>query len=203
MGCDLRRRRATLIFHSQMLFDLLPARARSIEILAAVTRDFRLTALSVFDLVAPLLQMVCDFRAIYGSGVLLRAIEFLRLQRAYFAVFSLCQIKEDYVSVELRGCITVYGPRAVVLEFCRDPISGRLRWEISSKPGLDVSLHLVQRDSDTGSMSFLHTFIAANKRRQRYALRGGKGGIPACAVFHRLDGFALLVHITSHSLVAN
>ena len=110
---------------------------------------------------------------------------------------------EDHVRVKLRGCITVHGPRAIVLEFCGDPISSCLRWEISSKPRLDIALHLVQRDSKTGSMGLLHAFIATHKRRQRYALRGGEGGIPACAVLHRLDCFALLVHIFPHCLMAN
>src|SRR5271156_2818588 len=162
-----------------MFFDLFAPRARSVQILAAVTLDFRLTALAVFDLIAKLFEMVCQLRAVHGSGVLLRAIEFLRLQRACLALFSLCQIEEDDVSVKLRGGITVYRPGAIVLEFCGDPISGCLRWETPSKPGLDISLHLVQRNFNTGSMGLLHAFIAAYKCRQRYAFRRGERGIPA------------------------
>src|SRR5260370_21728584 len=99
MGRALRRGRATLLFHRQMRFDLLPAWTRSVEILAAVTLDFRLTALAVLDFVAQLLQTVCEFRAIHRGGVLLSAIELLRLQRARFAISGLGKIQEPNVAV--------------------------------------------------------------------------------------------------------
>ena len=52
-------------------------------------------------------------------------------------------------------------------------------------------------------MGFLHPFIAAHERRQRYAFRCREGRIPASAVLHRLDRIALLVHIFPRRLVAN
>src|SRR5208283_4897785 len=154
-----------------MLFDLFPAGTRSLKILAAVTLNFWLTAIAVFDLVAQFLQAVCKFRAIHGGGVLLHAVEFLRLQWAYFTVFSLCQIEEDDMSVKLRRCITVYWSRAVVFESRGDPFARRLRRKIPSESRLNVSLQLVQSNSDTGSMGSLHPFISSHKGRQRYALR--------------------------------
>src|SRR3984957_17701479 len=203
VGGDLRSGCSPLILHRQMRFDLFPPRTRSVQILAAVTLDFWLTALAVFDLIAQLLQMVCQFRAVHGSGVLLSAIKFLRLQRAGFAIFRFCQIEEDHVSVKLRGCITVYRPGAIVLEFRGNPVARCLWCKIPSKPGLDISFHLVQRDSDTGPMSFLHALTAFHKCRQRYAFRRRKGRISARAVRHRLDCFAVLVHIFPRRLIAN
>ena len=93
---------------------------------------------------------------------MLRAIKFLRLKWPGLSIGRFCQIEKDDVRVKLRRCITVYRAGAVMLEFCRDPLARCLRWEISSEPGLDISLHFVQRDSDTGSMGFLHAFIAAH-----------------------------------------
>src|SRR5580700_3335629 len=186
-----------------MFFDLFPARARSVQILAAVTLDFWLTALAVFDLIAQLFEMVCQLRAVHSGGVLLSAIEFLRLQRACFALFSLCQIEEDDVRVKLRGGITVYRSGAIVLEFCGDPVARCLRSKIPSQSCLNILLQFVQRDFNTGSMGLLYAFIAAYKCRQRYAFRCGERGIPACAVLHRLDCIAVLVHIFSRRLIAN
>src|SRR5208283_907265 len=75
--------------------------------------------------------------------------------------------------------------------------------KIPSESRLNVSLQLVQSNSDTGSMGSLHPFISSHKGRQRYALRRREGGIPASTVLHRPDRVALLVHVFPRRLVAN
>jgi len=111
------------------------------------------------------LQTVCEFGAIHSGGVLLRAVKFLRLQRARFTILCIGQVEDDDMRVKLRGCITVYRPRAVVLEFRGNPLARCLRREIPSKPGLDISLQFVQSNSNTSSMGFLHPFISTHERR--------------------------------------
>src|SRR5271157_887577 len=186
-----------------MLFDLFPPWTRSLKILAAVTLDFWLAALAVFDLVAQLLQTVCKFRAIHSGGVLLRAIEFLRLQRARFTIFCLGQVEDDDMRVKLRRCITVYWPRAVVLKSRGDAVARCLWRKIPSKPGLDIALQFIQCNPNTSSMGFLYPFISAHERSQRDALRCGERRIPPSAVLHRLDRTALLVHIFPRRLITN
>ena len=76
MRGDLSGSRAALIFLRKILFDLLAARTRCLQILFAVTFDFRLAALAALDLVAKFSQPMGQFRAIHCRRILLCLVQF-------------------------------------------------------------------------------------------------------------------------------
>src|SRR5271157_322490 len=83
----------------KVVSDLLTSWAGGLQIFARVTPDFRLAASSLIDFVAQFLQTQCQFGAINRSPVLLRAIEFARLQCATFAVLGFCEVEEHDMSM--------------------------------------------------------------------------------------------------------
>src|SRR5690242_261773 len=104
-----------------MLFDLSTPRTRRLQIIVAVTLDFRLVVLTTFDLVPKFFESYCQLRTVHSRRVLLRSVKLLWLQGASLAVLGLRDIEKDDVRVQLRSGITIHGPRAVVLEFGGDP----------------------------------------------------------------------------------
>src|SRR5437763_15416972 len=72
--------------------------------------------------------------------------------------------------VELRRCVAVDGPRAVVFEQGRNRISGGLRAPIAAEPRLHVRLRLLERHPDALAVGLTHSVIAANEGRNRHSV---------------------------------
>src|SRR6266436_3655012 len=86
MSRDLCRTGTTQTVLGEMFFNLPAARTRCFQILFAIALDFRLAALAALDFIAKLFEPGSQLRAINRSGVLLRSVKLLRLERVCFSV---------------------------------------------------------------------------------------------------------------------
>src|SRR3989442_15772357 len=128
-----------------MILDLLATRTRCLDVLVAVPRDFRLAAFAAFDLVAQAGEPRRELRPVHCRRILLRLVQFPRLQRADLCLDRVRQIEDNDVRMQLRRSVSVDWPRAVVLELGSNPHPGRLSRTIAAETRLDVALQLVER----------------------------------------------------------
>src|SRR2546430_4823736 len=120
-----------------------------------------------------------------------------------FAVFSLREIEEDDMRMQLRCGITVYRPGAVVLEFCGYPFAGCFCGKIPADTRLDIPLQFIECNANAFSMCLPYPFISAHKGSQRHALRCRKRRIPSCAVLHRTYLLTVPIYVFPRCLMAH
>src|ERR1700722_1165317 len=149
-----------------MLFNLSPSWARRFQVLGAVSLDFWLPTLASFYFVAQFLQTYCKFRPIDGRPILLRFVQFPRLQRSRVTIRSLRDVEEHDMRMKLRRCIAIHRAGAVVLKLGRNPFASSLGGKITPQPCLDETLHFAQCDRNTVSVGITDTLVAANKGGQ-------------------------------------
>src|SRR5271157_685972 len=106
---------------AQVLFDLLPAWAAGFQILLGVALDLWCSVWALFNLISQSLQAHREFCSIYGSRILLGAIQLMRLQCAGIAVFSLSDIEDDHMGVKLGRGISIYRTGTVMLKLRGNP----------------------------------------------------------------------------------
>ena len=99
MGRDLRRARAVSADLLQVLFDLLTARARCVEILLGIAFDLRLSVLAGLDFVTQTLKPNGKLGAIYARHVVLGLEETALLECTRLAIVAFGNIEDDSVSV--------------------------------------------------------------------------------------------------------
>ena len=87
--CDLRRARAAASLLGQMLFDLLAARTRCLQVLFRIAPDLRRAVLPLLDFVAQFLQSPGEFRLIHCRAVLLAAVQLVDVLKLLLPVFPL------------------------------------------------------------------------------------------------------------------
>ena len=78
-----------------------------------------------------------------------------------------------------------------MLEFGGDELARRLGRMIAADPRLRVPLQFTQCFGDSGAVRLPDPVIAADKRGERYRLRGRKGCVPSGPVFDGFDGLAI------------
>jgi hypothetical protein len=115
--------------------DLLPPRARGLEIRRRVAANLRLAARAALDLVPESDESVREFGAVDCGRERLTPKQLPRLQRSDPTVRRLGQIEDADVRVELRGGIAICRSRAVMLECRGDPGAGRFRRQRAAESG--------------------------------------------------------------------
>ena len=136
---------------------------------------------------------ICQLRLIDGRGELLRGEETLRLDRTVLVVFSLGDVENDRVCVQLWRDIAIDRAGCIVLKLGSDELTRGLGRMIAADAGLCVVFELVEGNADTLPMRFAHTLIAADKRGKRDRFGRGKGRIPPGSVLHCLDRLAVAI----------
>ena len=157
--------------------------------------------LAALDLVAHPLQLHRKLRTIDRRRVLLRFIEFLRLQRPRVAIGGFGHIEDDHMRMKLRRGIPVNRSAAVMLELGDGPRARRLRRDVAADPRLHILFHLIERDLHALPVRLSDAVVAANQRRQRHRLRCAERRIPSGPVLHRVDDHAALVLILPRRLM--
>jgi hypothetical protein len=203
VGRDLGGGGSTPLGLVEVILNLLAAGTGGFEIGGQIAADLRLAAGPTLDVVTQRREARGQFRAIHGGPVLLRLVEFLRLECARLAGAPLGHVEEHDVRVQLGRGVPVDGSGAVVLKAGSSPLPRRLRGMIPADPRLNVPFRFVQCHPDTRPMRFGHAHIAADECGQGHTLGGGEGPIPARAVRHGLDSIAVLVGVSPGGLVVD
>ena len=103
--------------------------------------------------------------------------------------------------MKLWRSISIYGTSGVMLEGCCDELACCLRRMDIADSRLRVAFQFMQRNANTFTMRFTHTFITTNKGCERYRLRCRERRIPSCAMFCAGDLLAILVFVGSRWLM--
>src|SRR5260370_35943294 len=104
-----------------------------------------------------------------GCGTLGK-VKFWRLQGASLAVLALGQIEKDNMRVKLWGGVAVHWPAAVMFKLGGNPVARSFRWMIAADAGLNESLQLVQRHSNSFPLGLAYRLIAADQGGERNRL---------------------------------
>ena len=186
----------------ELVLNLLPARARGIQVVLGVASDFGLAACAAIDFVPEDLEADGEFRPVHRRPIRLALIEFPRLQRTDVAVLRPCDVEHNDVGVKLGRGVAIDRSGAVVLELGRHPLTRGLGRMIA-EARLCEPLEFIERDRDARSMRVADPGIAAHQRGQRNTLRGGERRIPPRSMRHRLHRLAPVVGVGADGPVAH
>src|SRR5437763_963768 len=130
------------------------------------------------DLVSEGAQVVPQLRLIDRGRHRLRAKEFVWLKRSVIPLGIARHVEDDCVCMEVRGRVSVYWARSVVLERCCRPPSGSLRRCVASSTSLCVPLQVIESFGDCLAMSLADALVLSDEGGKGNGLWGVKREIP-------------------------
>ena len=201
VGRDLRSAGPATLGRIEVGLDLLTTGTRRLEVRGGVPPNLGLTARAALDLVPEGREAHRQFGAVHGREVLLRLVEFVRLERPGLTRVPFRDVEDDDVRVELRRGVPVHRARAVMLEGRRHPAAGRLGGLVAADARLHIPLTFFERGGDAGAVGLAHPVVAADECREGHALRRGERRIPRRAMRGGRDRLAVLVRVWTADLV--